>query len=189
MKLIEHVMKHAMKHVILAGLLAASGAAIAAEPPLATIATLDTARYVGTWYEIAKYPNIFQRKCLSNTVAQYSAQQDGTIRVANRCTEEGGKVAQAIGAARQPGGPGSPKLEVRFAPAWLSMLPLVWGNYWVIDLDPGYTLAAVSEPKRDYLWILSRTPTVAPQAYAALLQRLAAQGFDTTKLVPTPQGN
>lgn len=175
-----------IKPIVLAALLATGGLAAAA-PALTTIATLDTARYAGTWYEIAKYPNYFQRKCLANTVAEYSVQPDGTFRVANRCTQDGGKVEQAIGAARQPGGAGSPKLEVRFAPAWLSMLPLVWGAYWVIDLDPGYTLAAVSEPQRAYLWILARTPKVAPQAYAALLQRLAAKGFDTGKLVPTRQ--
>lgn len=178
-----------MKHLSAAALLATAGVATAADAPLATIPTLDTTRYVGTWYEIAKFPNYFQRKCLSDTVATYTAQADGAIRVDNRCTEEGQQVEQAIGAARQPGGPGSPKLEVRFAPAWLTWLPLVWADYWVIDLDPGYTLAAVSEPKREYLWILSRTPKVAPQAYAALLQRLAAQGFDTGKLVPTKQGN
>jgi apolipoprotein D and lipocalin family protein len=171
-----------------AALVTASGATMAASAPLATIPTLDTERYTGTWYEIANYPNFFQRKCLSNTVAEYSVQPDGTFRVANRCTQAGGKVEQVIGAARQPGGTGSPKLEVRFAPAWLSMLPLVWANYWVIDLDPGYTLAAVSEPNRRYLWILSRTPGVAPQAYAALLGRLTAQGFDTSKLVATKQG-
>jgi apolipoprotein D and lipocalin family protein len=68
------------------------------------------------------------------------------------------------------------------------MLPLVWANYWVIDLDPGYTLAAVSEPDRRYLWILSRTRSVEPQAYAALLGRLAAKGFDTSKLIATKQG-
>lgn len=178
-----------MKRLIAAALLATAGATMAADAPLTTIPTLDTVRYAGTWYEIARYPNYFQRKCLSNTVAQYSGQPDGTIRVVNRCTQADGKVDQAIGAARQPGGPGSPKLEVRFAPAWLSLLPLVWGNYWVIDLDPGYTLAAVSEPKREYLWILSRTPKVDPQTYAALLQRLTAQGFDTAKLVPTRQGD
>lgn len=181
-----------MKKIALMGLLAlaaTTAAAAAAETPLATIPTLDTARYVGTWYEIAKYPNYFQRKCLSDTVARYSAQPDGTIRVDNRCTQEGNKVEQAVGQARQPGGAGSPKLEVRFAPAWLSFLPFVWGNYWVIDLDPGYTLAAVSEPKREYLWILSRTAQVEPQAYAALVQRLAARGFDTSKLVVTKQGH
>ena len=178
-----------LKTTLLAGALAASGAAMAADLPLIAIPTLDTTRYTGTWYEVAKYPNVFQRKCVADTVAQYSAQPDGTIRVDNRCTQKGGKVDQVIGAARQPAGPGSPKLKVRFAPAWLSKLPLVWANYWVIDLDPGYTLAAVSEPKREYLWILARTPHVAPPVYAALLKRLAAQGFDTSKLVPTKQGS
>jgi apolipoprotein D and lipocalin family protein len=178
-----------MKRLALAGLLAAAATVHAADAPLATIPTLDTARYTGTWYEIAKYPNRFQRKCVANTVATYTAQLDGTIRVDNRCTTEDSKVDQAVGQARQPGGATSPKLEVRFAPAWLSVLPFVWGDYWVIDLDPAYTLAAVSEPKREYLWILARTPKVAPQAYAALLQRLAAQGFDTSKLVVTKQGD
>ena len=177
-----------MKQYAMMALLAVAATA-AAEVPLTTIPTLDTARYVGTWYEIAKYPNRFQRKCLSNTVANYTAQPDGTIRVDNRCTQEGNKVDQAVGQARQVGGAGSPKLEVRFAPAWLSFLPMVWGNYWVIDLDPAYTLVAVSEPKREYLWILSRTAKVEPQAYAALVQRLAGKGFDTRKLVVTKQGD
>jgi apolipoprotein D and lipocalin family protein len=92
-----------------------------------------------------------------------------------------------VGSARQLGPFDSPKLQVRFAPGWLSFLPMVWGDYWVIDLDPDYQLAAVSEPKREYLWILSRTPTVPRQAYAALLDRLARQGFDLERLEPTKQ--
>jgi apolipoprotein D and lipocalin family protein len=76
---------------------------------------------------------------------------------------------------------------VRFAPAWLSFLPMVWGNYWVIDLDTDYQLAAVSEPSREYLWILSRTPQVEPAIYAALLDRLKAAGFDTGRLEVSPQ--
>jgi len=63
---------------------------------------------------------------------------------------------------------------------------MVWGDYWVIDLDNKYQLSAVSEPKREYLWILSRTPQVAPAEYNALLARLKAQGLDTSKLVLTP---
>jgi len=73
---------------------------------------------------------------------------------------------------------------VRFAPAWLSFLPTVWGDYWVIDLDPDYSLVAVSEPAREYLWVLARTPEVEPAAYQALLQRLAAKGFDPARLQP-----
>ena len=84
-------------------------------------------------------------------------------------------------------GAASPTLKVRFAPAWLSFLPMVWGDYWVIDLDPDYQLAAVSEPGRDYLWILARTPTVSRQAYGALLDRLERQGFDLSKLEVTRQ--
>jgi apolipoprotein D and lipocalin family protein len=75
---------------------------------------------------------------------------------------------------------------VRFAPAILSFIPMVWGDYWVIDLDNKYQLSAVSEPKREYLWILSRTPQVPAAEYNALLARLKAQGLDTSKLVLTP---
>ena len=64
----------------------------------------------------------------------------------------------------------------------MSFLPFVWGNYWVIDLDEAYQLVAISEPGRDYLWILARTPTVDAAAYDALLGRLAARGFDLKRL-------
>jgi apolipoprotein D and lipocalin family protein len=89
--------------------------------------------------------------------------------------------------ARQIGEQDSPKLEVRFAPAWLSFLPLVWGDYWVIDLDPQYQVAAVSDPQRDYLWVLSRTPQLDQKVYQDLLQRLQAQQFDVRKLEITAQ--
>jgi apolipoprotein D and lipocalin family protein len=89
--------------------------------------------------------------------------------------------------ARQVGPRNSPKLKVRFAPEWLSFLDAVWGNYWVIDLDANYSLVAVGEPSREYLWVLSRTPQVPAQEYRALLQRLKAQGFDLSKLELSPQ--
>jgi apolipoprotein D and lipocalin family protein len=147
-------------------------------PPLEAIASLDVPRYMGTWYEVAKYPNWFQKRCIANTSATYAIQPNGMLQVLNRCQKEDGSMSEALGAAKQVGDANSPKLEVRFAPAWLSFLPFVWGNYWVIDLDPQYQLAAVSEPSRKYLWILSRTKTVEPKAYEALLQRLKQQGFN-----------
>ncbi|MBP6096616.1 MAG: lipocalin family protein [Methyloversatilis sp.] len=153
---------------------------------LATIATLDVSRYLGTWYEIARFPNWFQRNCASDTRAEYSLDKQGSLQVINRCRREDGEFDQVTGAARQEGTATSPKLKVRFAPAWLSFIPVVWGNYWVIDLDADYRLVAVSEPTRDYLWVLSRTPTVDPQAYEALLARLATKGLDVTKLERTP---
>lgn len=149
---------------------------------LTTIASLDVPRYMGTWYEVAKYPNRFQKMCVSDTRAEYQLQPDGTVQVINRCRIANGEITEAVGAARQIGKPQSPRLEVRFAPAWLSFLPLVWGNYWVIDLDADYQLAAVSEPKREYLWILSRTPQVNPVALESLLARLSFKGFDLGKI-------
>jgi apolipoprotein D and lipocalin family protein len=154
-----------------------------------TIASLDVPRYLGTWYEIAKFPNWFQKKCISNTKAVYTAKPDGNIRVLNSCKTASGETSEAEGLARQIGAKDSPKLEVRFAPAWLSFLPMVWGDYWVIDLDPQYQLAAVSDPSREYLWVLSRTPQLDPKAYADLLQRLQQQRFDIQKLELTSQKN
>jgi apolipoprotein D and lipocalin family protein len=169
--------------VLLGGALLAQ----AQERPIQTIASLDVGRYVGTWHEIAKYPNRFQKQCASQTRAQYLAQTDGSLQVVNRCVTAQGETLEAIGQAHQVGGPTSPKLQVRFAPAWLSWLPWVWGDYWVIDLDPNYQLAAVSDAKREYLWVLSRQKKVDAPTYQALLARLAAQGFDLQRLELSPQ--
>lgn len=178
------------------GLLGASALACAAVtssvtpavPPAVTpIASLDVPRYMGVWYEIAKYPNRFQKQCAGDTTARYTLQPGRTVQVINRCRRADGQADQAVGSARQLGAADSPKLEVRFAPRWLSLLPMVWGDYWVIDLDADYQLAAVSEPKREFLWILARTPSVPRQAYDALLERLERQGFDLSKLQKTPQ--
>ncbi len=157
--------------------------------PLATILSLDVPRYMGVWFEIAKYPNWFQRMCVSNTKAEYSPQSDGTVRVANRCTTEDGKTTQAVGIARQIGPANSPKLQVQFTPAWLSFIPFLWADYWVIDIEPDYQLVAVSEPDMKYLWVLSRTPQVNSAAYDALLARLEKKGFDLQKLARTRQEN
>lgn len=168
------------------GLLAAC-AAWSADTPLKTIDTLDVPRYMGRWYEIAKFPNWFQKKCESHTVAEYSPQANGQVKVLNRCRKFDGKEEMAEGVAKQIGSANSPKLQVRFAPAWLSFIPLVWGDYWVIDLDADYQLVAVSEPQREFLWVLSRTPQVDAKAYEALMVRLRAQGLNTDKLEMTLQ--
>ncbi|QWE20980.1 lipocalin family protein [Polynucleobacter sp. AP-Kolm-20A-A1] len=152
-----------------------------------TISSLDVPRYLGTWYEIAKFPNWFQKKCVGNTKAVYSVRPDGNLKVLNSCKTADGSMSDAEGTARQLGAKDSPKLEVRFAPAWLSFLPMVWGDYWVIDLDPQYQVAAVSDPRREYLWVLSRSPQLDKKVYDDLLQRLQAQQFDVRKLEMTTQ--
>lgn len=178
----------ALLTVLSAGLYAVPALAADAARPLQTIESLTVPRYMGVWYEIAKFPNDFQKKCVGDTTATYTLREDGRVQVVNRCRTVDGKTDAAEGVARQLGIATSPKLKVRFAPAFLSFVPMVWGDYWVIDLDDKYQLSAVSEPKREFLWILSRTPQVAPADYDALLARLTAQGFDITRLVRTPQG-
>lgn len=155
---------------------------------LAVVPALDLQRYAGTWYEIARFPNRFQKQCSGEVTATYTLQDDGTVRVVNRCRTADGEWTEAEGKARRVREEGPPSiLEVRFAPAFLSFLPFVWGDYWVIDLAEDYTYAVIGEPKREYLWILSRTPVLAEETYAAILQRAAAKGFDVSKLVRTRQ--
>lgn len=189
MKLTSHALKLIFATLVLSCGATSSAFANSAQKPLETIQTLDVPRYMGTWFEIAKYPNRFQKQCVAKTSAAYSLQKDGTVKVLNSCLLASGELEQVEGKARQIGVATSPKLEVRFAPVWLSWLPMVWGDYWVIDLDPEYQLVAVSEPKREFLWVLARTQQVDKAKYDALLQRLQAKGFDLNKLELTPQGN
>lgn len=163
-----------------------AGPAAASTPtppgPPVPIERLDLPRYMGTWHELARYPNRFQDQCTGPSTARYSQQTDGTVQVVNQCPQANGRLDEAVGQARQLGGASSARLQVRFAPAWLAWLPWVWGDYWVIDLDSDYTLAAVSDAKREYLWVLARTPQIDEARYQALMARLRAQGFVPERL-------
>jgi apolipoprotein D and lipocalin family protein len=180
-----HRLLDALKKSLALGLLlglSLLGPAQAELAPLQAVPSVDVPRYMGTWHEVAKYPNWFQRKCASSTQATYSLLADNRVQVQNRCKTDKGEWTEAMGAARQMGGPTSAKLKVRFAPEWLSFIPLVWGDYWIIDLDPQYQWVVVSEPQREYLWILSRTPQMPAATYQALLAKLEVLGFDLKKI-------
>ena len=163
---------------------AAAQDSVKAMTAVQAVPALDVDRYMGTWFEIAKFPNYFQRKCASDTQAIYSKRADGLIKVLNSCKTNEGKVNIAQGLARPDltTSPLSSKLQVRFAPAWLSWLPFVWGRYWVVMLDPDYRYAVVSEPRRKYLWILSRTAHMDKMQYDGIVEQIRALGFDTQKL-------
>lgn len=163
-------------------------------PELTAVPVVDLQRYQGQWYQIAHYPNFFQKQCVSHTTADYKLLEGGQVQVTNRCKTADGTDTAALALARvkQPGwwggmAPNTARLEVRFAPAWLSWLPLVWANYWVIQLADDYRYAVVGEPKRQYLWILSRTPTLAASDRAAINAALQQQGYDPAKLQEEPQ--
>jgi apolipoprotein D and lipocalin family protein len=163
---------------------AASVPAAAQTPPPEPVAALDLARYAGTWHEIARYPNWFQRNCATHVTATYTLRGDSTVGVLNACRKADGETIRAEGVARRPDAARAPaKLEVRFAPDWLAWLPFVWGNYWVLDLAPDYSHALIGEPTREYLWILARSPRLDDATYARLLERAKALGYDPARLL------
>jgi lipocalin/uncharacterized protein YbjT (DUF2867 family) len=155
-------------------------------PPVRTVPFVDLDRYAGDWFEIARFPNRFQRQCVGDVRATYGRRPDGRVDVVNRCRTAEGE-SEARGVARIVDERTFAKLKVRFAPAWLSWLPMVWGDYWIIGLAPDYSWAVVGAPGRDYLWILARAPHLDDASTAAAQAAARDNGFDVTRLVPTPQ--
>jgi len=144
--------------------------------PIGVVANLDLERYLGTWYEIARFPNRFERGCAGVT-AEYGRNPDGTISVRNtgRGGSPTGPAEVAEGTARVVG-PG--KLTVNFVP-WL---PFAKGDYWVLYVDPAYALAVVGEPSGKTGWILARAPQITAATYDKALAVLAVAGYDTSRL-------
>jgi apolipoprotein D and lipocalin family protein len=172
--------------LILSGLSALAGADRPQVPEV--VPAVDLSRYAGKWYEIARLPNRFQNKCAGEVTANYSQFEGGQLKVVNECRQQNGEITKAEGRARLADrrGPNS-KLEVRFAPAWLGWVPLVWGDYWIIDLAPDYSYSVVGTPDRKYLWILARSPQMDEAIYQGIVQRVTAKGFDASRLIRTRQ--
>jgi apolipoprotein D and lipocalin family protein len=156
-------------------------------PGIKTVAKVDLQRYTGKWYEIAKYPNRFQKQCVGNTTANYTLKPNGRIEVRNECMLKNGTTEKAVGEAKIVDKKTNAKLKVRFAPSALSFLPFVWGDYWIIDLDENYGYVAVGEPKREYFWILSRRSTMDDATFQNILRRAEAMGFNPAKVEKSPQ--
>lgn len=155
---------------------------------LKVVPNVNLEKYSGTWYEIARLPNKFQNKCAGYVTATYKLLDDGRISVINKCKKEDGSFIEAQGIAKlaDKNGPNT-KLKVRFAPAILSFLPFVWGDYWIIELAEDYSYAVIGEPKRNYLWILSRKPNIDSLIYKELLSKIKSHGYDISKLIKTQQ--
>ncbi len=154
----------------------------AAALPNRPVSRLDLDRYVGQWHEIAHLPMFFQRKCVDTITATYTARADGRLTVENACRTKGGNMDASEGVARKvPGGPGA--LKVRFAPAWLTWLPFVWADYWVVEVDENYQWAVVGGPSRKYLWVLSRQPTMGRAQFAQIRDRARLRGYPADDLV------
>lgn len=150
-------------------------------PPLRTVDRVDLQRYLGTWYEIAAFPQRFQKGCTGST-ANYTARDDGEIDVLNRCRvgSPDGEEKAAKGRARVVDRETNARLEVSFFRPF-------WGDYWIVDLGSDYEYAVVGHPSRDYLWILGRTPSMDNVVYEGIVARLRAQGYEAERLKRTQQ--
>jgi apolipoprotein D and lipocalin family protein len=150
-----------------------------------TVDSVDLNKYVGLWYEIAKIPNSFQRKCDHNTTATYKLREDGKIDVINRCVEKDGSVNEAKGIAKVVDSKTNSKLEVSFVR--ILGISLFWGDYWIIGLDKDYRYAVVGTPTRKYGWILSRTPELSQKDMENIFALLRNQGYNPKDFEMTEQ--
>lgn len=146
------------------------------------VAPFDLAHYLGRWHEIARLPLFFERHCVADTTATYTLEPDGSVGVHNACRTAEGKQEDATGVARLVSDRAG-ALKVTFAPRWLSWIPWVWADYWVIDLDPEYRWAVVGSPSRKYLWVLSREPSMTRRQWDDVRRRAAQRGYDVSKLI------
>jgi apolipoprotein D and lipocalin family protein len=170
---------------VLIGMIVSIGLPVAAEenrpPPLQTVSQVDLSRYMGKWFEIASFPQWFQKGCVASS-ATYTLRKDGDVDVLNQCRDKApdGKLRTAKGKAWVVDITSNAKLRVRF----------FWpfsGDYWIIDLDSNYQYAVVGHPKRNYLWILSRSPQIDSAVYNGILERLKKQHYDLSRLNKTLQ--
>ena len=153
----------------------------ASQSPLETVKQVDLSKYAGKWYEIASFPQRFQKGCTCTT-AEYTVEKDH-VKVRNECHKDSpqGKLSGITGKAFAVEGTGNAKLKVQF----------FWpfkADYWIIDLDEkNYSYAVVGHPNRQYLWILSRTPKMDKGLYDAIVSRAKAKGFQVQNLKVTVQ--
>ncbi|MEI6805377.1 MAG: lipocalin family protein [Myxococcaceae bacterium] len=150
-------------------------------PDLQPIVYVDLVRYSGFWYEIARLPNSFETNCVQST-AEYTLKNE-KIEVLNRCSKANGFKKSAKGIIRIENAPHNSQLKVNFVPRWLRWTGLGWGDYWIIELDNDYQYAVVSEPNREYLWILSRTPFMKKETYDSLIKKLENMHFRLSHLI------
>ncbi len=145
-------------------------------PPLQVVPYVDIDRYLGKWYEIARYPHALEKGCFQST-AFYEKMPDGMIQVVNKCRMDGpdGDLKQIVGDIIVADTKSNAKLRVQFLWPWR-------GNYWIVHLDSDYQYAVVSEPNRQYLWILSRSPEMDSATLSDIKDALTQKHFDMDRL-------
>lgn len=155
--------------------------------PVKAVEQLELDRYLGVWYEIARKPLSFQNKCEKNVTARYTLNENGNVNVDNRCVTQEGTVTQSIGEAFIENPPANSQLKVSFLPEILRWLPMGRGDYWVLKIDENYQTVLVGEPKRKYLWLLSRQPQLDKTTMHQYLKYAESMGYELQDLIYTKQ--
>jgi apolipoprotein D and lipocalin family protein len=144
-------------------------------PPLPTVEKVDLKRYLGQWYEIARYEHFFEKGC-SDVTATYSLKTNGDIKVINRC-KKAGEFSKAVGQAYA--------VDDTHAKLKVSFFWPFYGNYWILDLDKSYSYAVIGEPSREYFWILSRTKNLNREVLDSIFKQMPQWGYETENLIWT----
>ncbi|MDP9052161.1 MAG: lipocalin family protein [Acidobacteriota bacterium] len=146
----------------------------------AAIPKLDPNRLTGTYFEIARYPTKREKQCLANEMVLYAlGDKPRAFQIVTSCQvkqdnseywNKSGKLDKAANG------------QIKLGAIWPFSV-----KYWVIAIAPDYSWALVGNPNHKSLWILSRTPTLAPDVLSSIRSQASAQGFDTAKLIAIPQ--
>lgn len=151
-----------------------------------SLAALDLERYLGTWFEIGRLPMKYEDDGARDVTATYTLQENGAVRVDNRCLDDAGRPTQSLGEATPVQGEPA-QLTVSFLPAGLRWIPFTEGDYWVLKIDPDYRVSLVGTPDRKNLWLLAREHRIEEATRQAYLAEARAQGFDLSDWIDTPQ--
>ena len=161
--------------------------AYAQTKPLQTVERVELDKYLGVWYEVARKPLYFQNKCDRDVTATYTLNENGNVVVDNRCYTKEGKLTQSIGEAFIQNAPFNSKLKVSFLPEAIRWLPFGRGDYWVLKLDENYQTVLVGEPRRKYMWVLSRSQQPDQAVVNEYLEYAKTLGYDLGDVIHTKQ--
>ena len=178
-----------MKMLAIFGVVFLSLSSFASNTQLKTVNYLEPARYMGTWYEMARYENRFQKDCYATKV-NYALRDNGTIAITNTCTltKNPQEEIAAHGIAFIANKETNAQLEVGFAPLF-KYLGWFTGDYWVIKLGANYEYAVIGTPNYKYFWIIAREKQISEALYQELVDFAVEQGFDAQKIIKSPAWN
>lgn len=151
---------------------------------LSTVSNFNLEQYLSTWYDIAHLPMKRQPEDSTDISAVYSLNENGKVRVQNRCLDGDGKLDEAIAEATIVDAEHA-KLEVSFLPEGLRWIPFTKGDYWVLKIDPDYQTVLVGEPNKEYLWLLHRGTSLDEATQREYLSYAAPLGYDLSDLIHT----